>query len=99
VYFRVRLTLRYLGIPLSVSKLPRSSWQQLIDRVADKLLVWKGALMHKSGRLTFSDLFTEVADEPAAEKPADEKKGGSNDRGEYLLFPFFLMYCKYMNTY
>jgi hypothetical protein len=37
----------------------------------------------------FSDLFTEAADEPAAEKPADEKKGGSNDRGKYLLFPFF----------
>jgi hypothetical protein len=48
----VNFPIIYLGIPLSVSKLPRSSWWQLIDRVVHKLPVWKGALMHKSGRLT-----------------------------------------------
>jgi hypothetical protein len=44
--------IKYLGISLSVSKLPRSSLQPLVDRVADKLLAWRGSLMHRSGRLT-----------------------------------------------
>jgi hypothetical protein len=43
--------LRYLGIPLSISSLPKVVWQRLIDSMADKLLAWKGRLMHKSGRL------------------------------------------------
>jgi hypothetical protein len=42
----------YLGIPLSVTSLPKNAWQCLIDSVADKLPPWKGTLMHKSGRLT-----------------------------------------------
>jgi hypothetical protein len=46
------LPIRYLGIPLSVTKLPRSAWQPLIDSVADKLPTWKGKLLHKSGRTT-----------------------------------------------
>jgi hypothetical protein len=44
--------IKYLGIPLSVSKLPRTSLQPLLDRVADKLPAWRGRLMHRSGRLT-----------------------------------------------
>jgi hypothetical protein len=44
------LPIRYLSIPLSVTKLPRSAWQLLIDSVADKLPTWKGKLLHKSGR-------------------------------------------------
>jgi hypothetical protein len=35
-----------------VSKLPRTSLQPLLDRVADKLPAWRGQLMHHSGRLT-----------------------------------------------
>jgi hypothetical protein len=33
---------RYLGIPLSVSKLPKSSLQLVADKVAERLPVWKG---------------------------------------------------------
>lgn len=42
---------RYLGIPLSVSRLPKSALQPLVDRVADRLPTWKGQLMNRSGRL------------------------------------------------
>jgi hypothetical protein len=48
----VEFPIRYLGIPLSTTKLLKSSWHSLIDKVADKLPVWKGNLMHKSRRLT-----------------------------------------------
>jgi hypothetical protein len=43
--------IKYLGMPLSVWKLPKSSWQPMINRVADKLLPWKGQLLNQSGRL------------------------------------------------
>jgi hypothetical protein len=46
----VDFPIRYLAV--LVTKLPRSSWQSLIDHVADKLPIWKRNLMHKSGRLT-----------------------------------------------
>jgi hypothetical protein len=42
---------KYLGIPLSVTRLPQSALHPLIDKVADRLPVWKGRLMHRSGRL------------------------------------------------
>jgi hypothetical protein len=48
---QVEFPITYLGVPLSTGKLPRSVWQWLIDKVADKLPVWKGALMHRAGRL------------------------------------------------
>jgi hypothetical protein len=48
----VEFPIRYLGIPLSTSKLPKSAWQYLIDSVVDKLPAWKGSLMHRSRRLT-----------------------------------------------
>jgi hypothetical protein len=41
----VEFPITYRGVPLSTIKLPRSISQWLIDRVADKLPVWKGALM------------------------------------------------------
>jgi hypothetical protein len=47
----VDFPIRYLGTPLSVGKLPRSAFQPLIDRMADKLPVWKGRLLHHSGQL------------------------------------------------
>jgi hypothetical protein len=37
---------------MSVSKLPKSALQLLVDRVADKLSAWRGHLMHQSRRLT-----------------------------------------------
>jgi hypothetical protein len=43
--------IKYLGLPLSVSRLSRSSFQPLVDRVVDKLTAWRGRLMHRSGRL------------------------------------------------
>jgi hypothetical protein len=39
-------------MPLAVSKPPRLALQQLVEKVADKLLIWKGRLLHWSGRLT-----------------------------------------------
>jgi hypothetical protein len=47
----VQFLIKYLGIPLLVTMLPRLALHPLLDRVADKLPVWKGRLMHRSGRL------------------------------------------------
>jgi hypothetical protein len=47
----IQFLIKYLGIPLSVTKLPRSALHPLLDRVVEKLLVWKGRLMHHSGQL------------------------------------------------
>jgi hypothetical protein len=44
--------IKYLGIPLSVTKLLKSAFQLLIDRMADALLTWKGRLMNTSSWLT-----------------------------------------------
>jgi hypothetical protein len=48
----VEFPIKYLGIPLSVAKLPRSALQLLVDRVVDRLKTWKGRLLCRSGRLT-----------------------------------------------
>jgi hypothetical protein len=37
----------YLGLPLSVHKLPRSELHKLVDKVANNLPNWKGVLMNK----------------------------------------------------
>jgi hypothetical protein len=42
---------RYLVLPLSVKKLPKIAFQELIDKVADKLPGWKSALITNAGRL------------------------------------------------
>jgi hypothetical protein len=47
----VQFPIKYLGIPLSVHKLPKASLQPMVDRVANKLPVWKGQPMHRSGHL------------------------------------------------
>jgi hypothetical protein len=44
--------MKYLGIPLSVTKLPKPALQPLLDRAADRLPIWKGRLLHRCGRLT-----------------------------------------------
>jgi hypothetical protein len=41
----VQFPIKYLGIPLSVTKLPKVAFQSLVDQVANKLLTWKGWLM------------------------------------------------------
>jgi hypothetical protein len=48
---QVEFPLKYLGIPLSTGKLPRSVLQPLLDKAADKLPVWTGSMMHRAGRL------------------------------------------------
>jgi hypothetical protein len=40
---------KYLGLPLSIKKLPRSVFLNLIDKVADKLPGWKAALISQMG--------------------------------------------------
>jgi hypothetical protein len=50
----VEFPVKYLGIPLSVSKLPKLALQPLLDRVADCLPIWKGRHMHRSGRLALN---------------------------------------------
>jgi hypothetical protein len=52
--------IRYLGMPLSVSKLPKSALQPLLDDMADRLPVWRGKLMHMSGRLTLIKMMLAV---------------------------------------
>jgi hypothetical protein len=40
-----------LGFALSTTRLPRSALQPLADCIANKLLAWKGRILHRSGRL------------------------------------------------
>jgi hypothetical protein len=47
----MEFSLKYLGISLSVRKLPKAALQPLVDRAADKLPAWKGGLMQRSGRV------------------------------------------------
>jgi hypothetical protein len=48
---QVEFPIKYLGIPLSTGRLPRSALQPLLDKAADKLPIWKGSMMHRAGRL------------------------------------------------
>jgi hypothetical protein len=43
---------KYLGLPVSVKKLPRSSFLELIDKVAAKLPGWKATNLNPAGRAT-----------------------------------------------
>jgi hypothetical protein len=47
--------MKYLGILLSVRKLPRSALQPLADNVADRLPLWKFKPMNRSSHLTHQD--------------------------------------------
>jgi hypothetical protein len=42
---------KYLGIPLSVCRLPGEAFQPVVDRLADKLPTWKASMMPRAGRL------------------------------------------------
>jgi hypothetical protein len=46
------LQIKYLGLPLSTGRVPKSAFQPLIDNMADKLPAWRGRLMHRSSRLS-----------------------------------------------
>jgi hypothetical protein len=57
---------KYLGIPLSMHKLPKTVLQPLAGHGADRLQVWKGNLMNHSGWLalvksTLSTIFVHTA--------------------------------------
>jgi hypothetical protein len=41
----------YLGVPLSLGRLPRAAMQPLIDKVANQIPTWKGRLLNRSSRL------------------------------------------------
>jgi hypothetical protein len=43
---------KYLGLSLSIRKLPRSSFNELINKIADKLPGWKAAIISPAGRAT-----------------------------------------------
>jgi hypothetical protein len=45
--------IKYLGPPLSVSRLSKSDLQPLVDKVARTVPAWTAALMKKSGRLVY----------------------------------------------
>jgi hypothetical protein len=48
---QVDFLVKYLGMPLVPTKLPKVAPQPLLDQVADHLPVWKGHLMRRSGQL------------------------------------------------
>jgi hypothetical protein len=47
----VQFLIKYLGAPLSITKLLKSALQLLVDKMANKLPTWKGNLMNHSGHL------------------------------------------------
>jgi hypothetical protein len=47
---------RYLGLPVRPRRIRREDEQILIDKVAAKLLRWKGRLLNKASRLTLVNL-------------------------------------------
>jgi hypothetical protein len=50
----VEFPVKYLGIPWSIKKLPKSALQLLLDWVANSQPIWKGRLTHRSDRLTLT---------------------------------------------
>jgi hypothetical protein len=47
----VQFLIKYLGAPISITKLLKSALQLLVDKMANKLPTWKGNLMNHSGHL------------------------------------------------
>jgi hypothetical protein len=52
----VEFLIKYLGMPLSVGKLPKSALHPLVDKMVDQLPAWKGQVMHHSGWLTVTKM-------------------------------------------
>jgi hypothetical protein len=48
----VQFPCKYLGLPLSVQKLPKAVFYSLIEAIADRLPGWKASLIHSAGRTT-----------------------------------------------
>jgi hypothetical protein len=44
---------KYLGLPLSVTRLSKSDLKPLVDKIARSVPAWAAALMQKSGRLVY----------------------------------------------
>jgi hypothetical protein len=73
----VEFPIKYLGIPLSVTKLPSLALQQLIDRIADCLPIGKGQIhvvghpsLHRD-RHRFTPLADQSLQEVDARTPLD----------------------------
>lgn len=47
----IQFPIKYLGLPLSVKKIPKAHLQPMIDEVAARLPAWQGPLMPRSSRL------------------------------------------------
>ncbi|WVZ70124.1 LOW QUALITY PROTEIN: hypothetical protein U9M48_018818 [Paspalum notatum var. saurae] len=43
---------RYLGLPLSVKKLPKAEFYAIVDKIVDMLLGWKATMLHPAGGMT-----------------------------------------------
>ena len=44
---------KYLGLPLSTTRVPKAQLQGVVNKIADKLPPWQGPLMARSGRLVW----------------------------------------------
>lgn len=44
----------YLGVPLSIGRLPKAALQPLVDKIASRIPAWKGRLLNRSGHLTLA---------------------------------------------
>jgi hypothetical protein len=52
--YKVDFPIKYLGLPLSTSKLPKLVLQPLANCITDKLPAWKGRILHRNGCLTLT---------------------------------------------
>jgi hypothetical protein len=52
VVMECQLAVKYIGIPLSIRRLPGEAFQPVVDQIADKLPKWKAAMMPRAGCLT-----------------------------------------------
>ena len=48
-----RLPCTYLGLPLSIKKLRKGDLQPALDKLANKLAMWKARLLTKEGRVLY----------------------------------------------
>jgi hypothetical protein len=49
---RANFPLKYLGLPLTPSRLKRIDFQPLVDKAASKLSAWNGRNLTQAGRVT-----------------------------------------------
>jgi hypothetical protein len=51
---RILLTCTYLGVPLSIKRIPKAALKPLVDKVARRLPPWQGRLLNHVGRLVLA---------------------------------------------